>query len=140
MFGQNIALDTSKGRRIKNISLYHHSFTFFISFLMVSIKSLVAKVDELSALINVIYTQLALWLYDNILDQLITSHAGMTLSWERQVNSKEGRGGVTLYVDNNIHVKLRRPVVQKPINANLGLNLLSLGLNFNPRLLCVVQN
>ena len=31
------------------------------------------------------------------------------------------------------------PVVQKPINANLGLNLLNLGLNFNPRLLCVVQ-
>jgi hypothetical protein len=32
------------------------------------------------------------------------------------------------------------PVVQKPINANLGLNLLNLGLNFNPRLLCVVQS
>ena len=32
------------------------------------------------------------------------------------------------------------PVVQKPINANLGLNLLKLGLNFNPRLLCVVQS
>jgi hypothetical protein len=31
------------------------------------------------------------------------------------------------------------PVVQKPINANLGLNLLNLGLHFNPRLLCVVQ-
>ena len=45
-------------------------------------------------------------------------------------------------------------VVQKPINANLGLNLLNLGLNllnlglnllnlglnFNPRLLCVVQS
>ena len=32
------------------------------------------------------------------------------------------------------------PVVQNPINANLGLNLLNLGLNFNPRLLCVVQS
>jgi hypothetical protein len=32
------------------------------------------------------------------------------------------------------------PVVQKPINANLGLNLLNLGINFNPRLLCVVQS
>jgi hypothetical protein len=32
------------------------------------------------------------------------------------------------------------PVVQKPINAKLGLNLLNLGLNFNPRLLCVVQS
>jgi hypothetical protein len=32
------------------------------------------------------------------------------------------------------------PVVQKPINANLRLNLLNLGLNFNPRLLCVVQS
>ena len=32
------------------------------------------------------------------------------------------------------------PVVQKPIKANLGLNLLNLGLNFNPRLLCVVQS
>ena len=35
---------------------------------------------------------------------------------------------------------LQGPVVQKPINANLGLNLLNLGLNFNPRLLCVVQS
>jgi hypothetical protein len=32
------------------------------------------------------------------------------------------------------------PVVQKPVNANLGLNLLKLGLNCNPRLLCVVQS
>ena len=32
------------------------------------------------------------------------------------------------------------PVIQKPINAKLGLNLLNLGLNFNPRLLCVVQS
>jgi hypothetical protein len=35
---------------------------------------------------------------------------------------------------------LQGPVVQKPINANLGLNLLNLALNFNPRLLCVVQS
>jgi hypothetical protein len=35
---------------------------------------------------------------------------------------------------------LQGPVVQKSINANLGLNLLNLGLNFNPRLLCVVQS
>ena len=34
---------------------------------------------------------------------------------------------------------LQGPVVQKPVNANLGLNLLNLGLNFNPRLLCVVH-
>ncbi len=48
----------------------------------------------------------------------------MTLSWERQVNSKEGRGGVTLYVDNNIHVKLRRPVVQFALfKARLSLTL-----------------
>ena len=44
-----------------------------------------------------------------------------------------------------IHLKCTRfniqgPVVQKPINANLGLNLLNLRLNFNPRLLCVVQS
>ena len=32
------------------------------------------------------------------------------------------------------------PVVQKQINAKLGLNWLNLGLNFNPRLLCVVQS
>ena len=38
------------------------------------------------------------------------------------------------------HTPLQGPVVQKPINANLGLNLLNLGLNFNPRLLCVVQS
>ena len=37
-------------------------------------------------------------------------------------------------------IALLGPVVQKPINANLGLNLLNLGLNFNPRLLCVVQS
>jgi hypothetical protein len=37
-------------------------------------------------------------------------------------------------------LELLGPVVQKPINANLGLNLLNLGLNFNPRLLCVVQS
>jgi hypothetical protein len=37
-------------------------------------------------------------------------------------------------------VTFQGPVVQKPINANLGLNLLNLGLNFNPRLLCVVQS
>ena len=73
VWSEYIALDTSKGRRITNISLYHHSFTFFISFVMVSIKSLVGKVYELSPLINVIYTQLALWLNDNILDKLISS-------------------------------------------------------------------
>jgi hypothetical protein len=39
-----------------------------------------------------------------------------------------------------IGLKVLGPVVQKPINANLGLNLLNLGLNFNPRLLCVVQS
>jgi hypothetical protein len=38
------------------------------------------------------------------------------------------------------NVSVQGPVVQKPINANLGLNLLKLGLNFNPRLLCVVQS
>ena len=32
------------------------------------------------------------------------------------------------------------PVVQKAVNANLGLNLPNLGLNFNLRLLCVVQS
>ena len=37
-------------------------------------------------------------------------------------------------------VKLKGPVVQKTINANLGLNLSNLGLNFNPKLLCVVQS
>jgi hypothetical protein len=38
--------------------------------------------------------------------------------------------------------KRQGPVVQKPIDANLALelNLLNLGLNFNPRLLCVVQS
>jgi hypothetical protein len=41
--------------------------------------------------------------------------------------------------DSSKTKKKQGPVVQKPINANLGLNLLNLGLNFNPRLLCVAQ-
>ena len=32
------------------------------------------------------------------------------------------------------------PVVQKRVNANLGLTLPNPELNFNPRLLCVVQS
>jgi hypothetical protein len=49
---------------------------------------------------------------------------------------------VCAFVKGVIYINLRclGPVVQKPINANLGLNLLNLGLNFNPRLLCVVQS
>ena len=52
----------------------------------------------------------------------------------------DARDLITPVSEEDIEIALQGPVVQKPINANLGLNLLKLGLNFNPRLLCVVQS
>ena len=46
----------------------------------------------------------------------------------------------SLHYNESIAAFNQGPVVQKPVNAKLGLNLLNLGLNFNPRLLCVVQS
>jgi hypothetical protein len=64
----------------------------------------------------------AILVYNNIIESVVLGpvvHAGFALNH-----------GLKIHLG---------PVVQKPINANLGLNLLNLGLNFNPRLLCVVQ-
>ena len=59
--------------------------------------------------------------------------------WERMPACDEFVGArYVVYFLNSL--ANQGPVVQKPINANLGLNLLNLGLNFNPRLLCVVQS
>ena len=78
--------------------------------------------DELEDLLNKLFLHLAL-------AHNITSNPGNYCSMSikamelLKMNNKNNLG----------------PVVQKPIKANLGLNLLNLGLNFNPRLLCVVQ-
>jgi hypothetical protein len=71
------------------------------------------------------------------LDQLIVSDEAV-FSLNSEVNAS--RNVIKYAPYGNGHPADHGPVVQKPINANLGLNLLNLGLNFNPRLLCVVQS
>jgi hypothetical protein len=57
-----------------------------------------------------------------------------------KINGLEVENNSLVKKMDELKLKQQGPVVQKPINANLGLNLLNLGLNFNPRLLCVVQS
>jgi hypothetical protein len=60
--------------------------------------------------------------------------------WDRSPISATITNLVMEHIEEIALFLVQGPVVQKPINANLGLNLLNLGLNFNPRLLCVVQS
>ena len=60
--------------------------------------------------------------------------------WDRSPISGTITNLVMEHIEEIALFLVQGPVVQKPINANLGLNLLNLGLNFNPRLLCVVQS
>jgi hypothetical protein len=52
--------------------------------------------------------------------------------WDRSPISDTITNLVMEHIEEIALFLVQGPVVQKPINANLGLNLLNLGLNFNP--------